>query len=67
MEAYQERMLTELKELSERTSKLYAFIGNREKTDNLSIEKLDLLLKQYHHMSMYETILRQRCSLEGIL
>lgn len=66
MEPYQERMLVELKELSEKVDKLHAFIGDREKVNELPIEKLDLLLKQYHYMSMYEHILRLRCGQEGI-
>ena len=64
---YQERMLVELKELEERTSKLNAFLGDREKYIDMPLEKLDLLVKQYHYMSLYEHVLRQRCNLEGIL
>ena len=66
MEPYQERMLVELKEISERTEKLQDFIES-DKIKGMPIEKLDLLLKQYHHMTMYEHVLRLRCGQEGIL
>lgn len=66
MEPYQERMLVELKELSERTEKLKDFIES-DKIKDMPIEKLDLLLNQYHYMSMYEHVLRLRCGQEGIL
>lgn len=67
MEPYQERMLVELKELSERVDKLHKFIGNRDNTVKMPIEKLDLLVKQYHYMSLYEHVLRLRCGQEGIM
>ena len=66
MEPYQERMLKELEELTERVDKLHKFIGGPEKTKSLSTEKLDLLFKQYYYMSMYQHILRLRCGMEGI-
>ena len=59
-------MLKELEELTERVEKLHSFIGDAEKTKDLPAEKLDLLLKQYYYMSMYQHILRQRCGMEGI-
>lgn len=66
MEPYQERMLVELKELGERVDKLNKFLANRDNYMDMPIEKLDLLVKQYHYMSLYEHVLRLRCSLEGI-
>lgn len=67
MEETQESMLEELKELSERVSKINKFLANRENTVNMPIEKLDLLVKQYHYMSVYEHVLRLRCGQEGVL
>lgn len=66
METYQERMLVELKELGERVDKLHKFIGNRENIMDMPIEKLDLLMRQYHYMTLYEHVLRLRCGMEGI-
>lgn len=67
LKPYQERMLVELKELESRTTKLNAFLGDREKCVKMPLEKLDLLAKQYYYMTMYEHVLRQRCNLEDIL
>jgi hypothetical protein len=66
MEGYQEDMLVELKELGERVDKLHDFIGNRANIVDLPVEKLDLLMRQYHYMTMYEHVLRLRCGMEGI-
>lgn len=66
MEAYQERMIAELNELQERVDKLHKFVGDREKIVNLESEKLDLLMRQLHHMTMYEDVLKKRCILEGL-
>ena len=66
MEPYQETMLKELEELSEKVDKLHEFIGDNENIKDLPTEKLDLLFKQYYYMSMYQHILRLRCGIEGI-
>ena len=66
MEKYQEEMLVELKELGERVDRLHEFIGDRQNIVDMPIEKLDLLMRQYHYMTLYEHVLRLRCGMEGI-
>ena len=59
MESYQERVLSELKELNERITKLKAFLS----TDTfrcLPIEDQQLMYLQFHAMTEYGDILNRR-------
>lgn len=65
MEKYQERMVAELQELSNKTEKLNAFIKS-EKYAGLPKQKRILLMFQFNAMNQYATILACRCEEEGI-
>ena len=65
MESYQERMITELKELSDKIEKLDAFIQS-EKYMALPKQKRILMMLQLNAMNQYATILACRCEEEGM-
>lgn len=60
MEAYQERVITEQKELAEKIVKLTTFITDINKTDLLSEHDFCLLRRQLETMLEYDRILQMR-------
>ena len=65
MEDYQERMLNELNELSEKICKLENFTKT-ETFRNLDEHRRTLLVLQNNAMAQYALILACRCTAEGI-
>lgn len=59
-----ERMRDELKELNARVQELHEFLGHQSLVSRMPTDKLDLLMKQYHYMTMYEHVLRLRLNME---
>jgi len=60
-ETFLDRLQKERDELEEKTSKLYAFIENKEKAiDIVKQKQYDLLVKQHQHMTAYLQILEER-------
>jgi hypothetical protein len=60
MEAYQERVITEKRELDVRLAKLEAFIKESKVWRTLSMYEQTLLTHQAEHMSCYSGILAER-------
>ena len=67
MEAFQERMLAEHKELEDRVSKLYRFIHENEKFKTLDIEEQKDMKQQFIGMFGYLTALERRMKRQGLL
>lgn len=65
MEEFQQRMMTELQDLSQKCAKLDAFIKSA-KYMSLPTQKRILLMLQLNAMNQYATILACRCEEEGI-
>lgn len=67
MEAFQERMLAEHKELEDRVSKLDKFIHGNEKFKTLDIEEQKDMKRQFMGMLAYLTALERRMKRQGLL
>lgn len=65
MEDYKIIMINELNELSERSKKLFTFIGSKKYESLDDDEKQDLRV-QYMFMKGYEVALRRRCKRAGL-
>lgn len=64
MEAFKERLLEELEELTERKTKLNNFIENEDKFKNIATDQQRLLIEQCAFMRGYAQCLSARvCSL----
>lgn len=61
---WKRRLLDEKKELKDRIKKLRAFID--KPTDRLTMDQLDLLLRQEKAMLEYYEVLEERCKLEEV-
>ena len=67
MEAFQERMLEEHKELEDRVLKLDKFIQGNEKFKTLDIEEQKDMKRQFMGMLGYLTALERRMKRQGLL
>lgn len=67
MEAFQERMIEEHKELEDRVLKLDKFIHGNEKFKTLDIEEQKDMKRQFMGMLAYLTALERRMSRQGLL
>lgn len=67
MEAYQERMLAELEELTERRKKLFEFISENPLFGSLTEDEQNDMREQWMHMKGYEAALKRRCDRAGLL
>ena len=68
MEAYNQRMVNEYRELKERTDKLGLML-DRWLFNDLDFEPscpFELLDSQFHVMKVYLSILKQRAEIEGV-
>ena len=68
MEAYNQRMVNEYRELKERTDKLGIML-DRWLFNDLDLEPscpFELLDNQFHVMKVYLSILKQRAEIEGV-
>ena len=59
MEAYQERVIAEMKDLDDKIGKLSAFM-KLDTFQGLEEEDRNLLTEQYEHMNQYYSVLRKR-------
>lgn len=66
MEKYQERMLSEFKELSGKCLKLKTFILSNEEFKKLDSRRQSLMSAQLNAMDVYKNILEERLNIEGI-
>ncbi len=66
MEAYQERMLHELEELTERRKKLFDFISSNPLFNSLTEDEQNDMREQWMHMKGYEAVLKRRCIRAGL-
>lgn len=66
MEKYQERMLAEFKELSEKCLKLKKIILSSEEFEKLDCRRQSLMSAQLNAMDVYKNILEERLNIEGI-
>lgn len=69
MEEFEKRMVLECKELEDRTSKLNAFLNNKEnaeKRKSVIVEELELMHKQLWAMKAYCEALLTRLQIRGI-
>ena len=62
MEAYQERVVAELEEMTKRLTALRKFIGGKI-YNGLSEYEQNLLQQQVQHMQDYEAVLKKRVEL----
>lgn len=60
MTPYIERMKSELADLSQRLSKLQAFLGNPEQLKKIKREEFKLMIQQEQAMSLYKAALYNR-------
>ena len=67
MEAFQERMLFEYNELTERIEKLINFMNTDMFKQKLSEEERNLMFEQLNGMSIYSKALRQRLKLQTLI
>ena len=67
MEAFQERMIEEHKELEDRVLKLDKFIHGNEKFKTLDIEEQKDMKRQFMGMLAYLTALERRMKRQGLL
>ena len=67
MEAFQERMLFEYNELTERIEKLLNFMNTDMFKQKLSEEERNLMFEQLNGMSIYSKALRQRLKLQTLI
>ncbi len=66
MEAYQERVISEMKDLSEKLTKLNTFIdGGGDTFAAINQKERERLIAQSHAMSLYFHILKQRIEAFG--
>lgn len=58
------RMLFDLNTLQDRIDEIHQFLAVHENVASMDLERLDLLMKQYHYMTLYRHVLAMRYNLE---
>lgn len=67
MEEYQEGMLNELNELTDKRKKLFEFISSNPLFNSQTEDEQNDMREQWMHMKGYEAALKRRCKRAGLI
>lgn len=59
------RMLFDINTLQSRIDEIHQFLAVHDNVAGMDLERLDLLMKQYHYMTLYKQVLTMRYNIES--
>lgn len=59
------RMLFDINTLQSRIDEIHQFLAVQDNVAGMDLERLDLLMKQYHYMTLYKQVLTMRYNIES--